>query len=396
MPAPRSFDVSRGSDLNTRRAAEIAVYIHWPYCARICPYCDFNVYKQRRDDSLLAAMISDLTAWREMSGPRKLTSVHFGGGTPSLMPADDIAELISAAGALWELSPDTEIAIEANPGDADKARWSAYRQAGINRLSLGVQSFDDQVLRALGRDHNGAQGKAALALALPIFASVSADIIFGHTGQTLEHLEAEFDELLGLAPPHISAYQLTIEAGTAFAAAQARGERRAVGTDQSASLYEAAAERLGAAGYDGYEVSNYAKPGHLSSHNLAYWQGLDYAGVGPGAHGRLTRGAVRTASVAAAKPQDYVNAVTATGTGIASNEVLTRGARAAEYVMMGLRITDGISCAHYAALSGEDFDADVLTSLIGMGLLAREGDRLYAKAAGRLVLNTVCAKLLGG
>jgi oxygen-independent coproporphyrinogen-3 oxidase len=376
--------------------APLAIYIHWPYCTRICPYCDFNVFKRRKDDALIPAIKADLANWREMSGPREIVSIHFGGGTPSLLPARDIAALIETVGALWGLPKGTEIALEANPGDADSALWQDYIAAGVTRLSLGLQSFDDEILTRLGRDHSGAQGAAALELAMSIFPSVSADMIYGHSGQSRAHLAGELTRLLAISPPHISAYQLTIERGTAFAAAEARGQARAVGPDMSAEFYDLTNTQLGASGYNAYEVSNHAKAGHRSVHNLAYWQGHDYAGVGPGGHGRLTADSgVRRAFIAEKKPQDYIAAVSAKGRGFLESEILCAADRAAEYVLMGLRITEGISRAQYKALAGQDFDPAVLDPLIDMGLLVQKGERISAAPDGRRVLNTLCAKLLG-
>ena len=374
---------------------KLAVYIHWPYCARICPYCDFNVYKQKRDDGLLGAILTDLKSWRMHSGPREIISIHFGGGTPSLMSAYDVNAVIKAVDDLWGVGSDVELAIEANPGDADTARWQGYRAAGINRLSLGVQSFDDEVLKRLGRDHDGAVGQTALNLGMSIFPSVSADIIFGHIGQTVTDLKTELTALLRFEPHHISAYQLTIEEGTAFAKAQKRGEARAVDGDASADLYDAACAQLGAAGYDDYEVSNHAKAGHRSKHNLAYWQGHDYAGAGPGAHGRLTLEGVRHATVAAMRPNDYSARVSGTGSGLEVNEPLSPQDHASEYLMMGLRIKDGISLKRYAQYAGDDLESSRISALEHMDLIRREGDRLFATQSGRLVLNTVSSKLLG-
>ncbi len=379
----------------SKNHAPLAVYIHWPYCARICPYCDFNVYKQKQDDDLLGAILADLKHWRTRSGPREIVSIHFGGGTPSLLSGEEVAQFIRSVDALWGVRHDTEIAIEANPTDLDVTRWQAYRAAGINRLSLGVQSFDDTVLARLGRDHNGAAAKQALETGLRIFPSVSADMIFGHTGQTVAHLDAELDTLLPFAPPHISAYQLTIEEGTAFAKAESRGEARAVDADISADLYEHVCARLSDAGYDAYEVSNHAKDGHRSRHNLAYWQGLDYVGVGPGAHGRLTEDGVRYATLAALTPRDYSARVNDTGSGLTDNTPLSREDRASEYLMMGLRISEGISLKTYANYAGDALPQTRIGELEAMGLVALTGDRLSTTQAGRMVLNSVSGKLLG-
>ncbi|MGB6319338.1 MAG: radical SAM family heme chaperone HemW, partial [Litorimonas sp.] len=267
----------------------LALYLHWPYCARICPYCDFNVHLDRRAgeaDSLVEAMVADLAHWRAWTGPRHVASVHFGGGTPSLLTKAQLSTFCAAIDRLWGVE-DAEIALEANPNDVTDARLEAWRAAGLSRLSLGVQSFDDAVLSRLGRDHDGAQAKSAVARSVATFRSVSADLIFGVAGEGVDRLSHDLDMLLALGVPHISTYQLTVEPGTAFARAEARGQSRAVDEDRSADAFEAIRARLSAEGYRHYEVSNFARPGHESAHNLAYWRGRDYVGVGPGAHGRL-------------------------------------------------------------------------------------------------------------
>ena len=372
----------------------LAIYIHWPYCARICPYCDFNVYKQRDDAGLTPSILSDLKGWRDWSGARRVSSIHFGGGTPSLMSADDITQIIAQIKSLWDLDASCEIAIEANPHDADEAKWNAYRKAGINRLSLGVQSFHDPALKLLGRDHDAAQAKAALALAVDNFPSVSLDLIFGWTGQSEALLQADLDVALESGAQHISTYQLTIEEGTAFAKAEARGDMKAVDGDRSADFYDLVRARLMADGFDHYEVSNFAKPNHRSQHNLAYWRGEDYVGVGPGAHGRLTVDGKRYATIAAMRPKDYQEKVAASGLGVAEKEALSRTAWAEEYLLMGLRIEEGVSLARYEEIAGAGLPHDVIEELVGDGLLRCEGDRIMATARGRLLLNAVTEKLL--
>ena len=395
--------------MNSCGVKPLAIYVHWPYCARICPYCDFNVYKNRDADpekaALVAAIIDDLSDWRRRSGERHIRSVHFGGGTPSLMQAGQIGDILAAIDRLWGLPETAEIALEANPTDAARAQWEDFAAAGINRLSLGIQSFDDNVLTQLGRDHDGAMGDRAAQTALGIFRSVSLDMIFGHTGQTLAEWDADISRAIALDPHHISAYQLTIEDGTAFAKAQARGDIKAVNDDASHDLYTLGNQRLADAAYSHYEVSNHAKRGHESAHNLAYWQGLDYVGVGPGAHGRLTEGrltegrltesAVKYATIAARRPADYITAVKGNGTGAAQREALSPSAWGDEYIMMGLRISDGISLSHYADITGSALPDDVIAQMVQHGLLSQNGDRLWATQTGRSVLNTVSAKLLG-
>ncbi len=371
----------------------LAVYIHWPYCARICPYCDFNVYKRRDDDALLPAILKDLTYWRELSGPREIYSIHFGGGTPSLMTPAQIGAVVEQVDNLWGIDK-VEIALEANPHELSEADWLGYKAAGLTRMSLGVQSFNDDALKLLGRDHDGETARKELSLAMEIFPSVSADLIFGWAGQTMEQLNADLAGLLAAGVPHLSTYQLTIEDGTAFAKAERRGESRAVDANISADFYDAVRQRLGEADFDHYEVSNFAKPGHRSQHNLAYWRGVDYVGVGPGAHGRVTKGGVRTATIAHLSPRTYTEATSKTQTGIDISETLSREDWAAEYLLMGLRIEEGISLARYAELAGRDLNAVALNFLMQDGLLSRDGDRLRATAEGRLVLNSVTEKLL--
>ena len=372
----------------------LAVYIHWPYCARICPYCDFNVYKQKSDAGLTPSILSDLKGWRDWSGPREVSSIHFGGGTPSLMSAEDVRKTISQIKNLWGLSETCEIAIEANPHDAGEAKWRAYREAGINRLSLGVQSFHDPALKLLGRDHDAAQARRALELATEIFPSVSLDIIFGWAGQSEALLNADLDIALSSGAQHISTYQLTIEDGTAFARAEARGDIKAVDSDESADFYDLVRDRLITESFDHYEVSNFAKPNHRSKHNLAYWQGRDYVGVGPGAHGRLTLEGTRYATIAEMQPKEYRDKVAVSGLGIAEKEVLSRTAWAEEYLLMGLRIEAGISLARFEEISGEGVAIQAIKHLTDDGLIIQTGDTLKTTLQGRLLLNAVTEKLL--
>lgn len=372
---------------------QLAVYIHWPYCARICPYCDFNVYKRRDDAVLLPAILEDLTHWRDLSGPREVTSIHFGGGTPSLMSPSQVKGVIEQVDKLWGLD-DIEIALEANPHEMNAEDWRGYRAAGLNRLSLGVQSFHDGALKRLGRDHDGATARAALDLAMDIFPSVSADLIFGWAGQTLELLNDDISILLKAGLPHLSTYQLTIEDGTAFAKAEERGSTRAVGPDVSADLYDHLRTQLIRSGFDHYEVSNFARRGHQSEHNLAYWTARDYVGVGPGAHGRITREGVRHATIAQLTPGAYVKSVKDTGSGIDSQDALSGEDWAAEYLLMGLRIDTGISLSQFSHLAGYALNAKEIGFLAADGWLVQDGDRLYATPEGRIVLNAVTERLL--
>lgn len=374
----------------------LAVYIHWPYCARICPYCDFNVYKNAPDAALINAILDDLTVWREWSGPRHIISVHFGGGTPSLLSGRDIARLLKKIDQLWGLPKTAEIGLEMNPNNAAINKLDNFKAAGVNRLSLGLQSFNDKALQLLGRDHDGAGARQALKAGISRFSSVSADLIFGWSGQTEDLLQADLSALLDLGPAHISAYQLTIEAGTAFARAEARGDMRALDNDQSADFYGLVCRQLAAAGFEHYEVSNFAKTGHRSRHNLAYWQGHDYAGVGPGAHGRLTENEVRYACEAALRPDEYKAKLKNEGSALSVKDALSPLEWRDEYVLMGLRIAQGISLQRLEQIYPA---ADIMRRaalLIEGGLMDIKQDRLRVTPQGRPVLNYLTEKLLAG
>lgn len=373
----------------------LAVYIHWPYCSRICPYCDFNVYKQRDDTALVGAILADLKYWRDWSGPRTVTSVHFGGGTPSLMTPHQISDILKVIRDLWTVDNKVEIAIEANPNDADKDRWLALSGAGINRMSLGVQSFHNPALKLLGRYHDKESARSATDLAVSIFPSVSMDLIFGWAGQTPDQWQSDLDIALESQVTHLSAYQLTIEQGTAFAKAAERGEIKRVNDDLSADLYARATTSMTKAGFDHYEVSNFARPRHKSRHNLTYWQGGDYAGIGPGAHGRLTRNERRYATIASARPAHYVQRVNETNCGICETETLSSQDWGNEYVLMGLRISSGISLSRYHRITGQNLDEQPMSELIDNGLVQRHGDSLWATPKGCTLLDYVTQTLLG-
>ena len=379
-----------------RAEGPLAVYLHWPYCARICPYCDFNVFRDRRAGEgarLADAMVADLAHWRELTGAREVGSVHFGGGTPSLLTRAQLDSLLGAVDRLWGLPGGAEVALEANPNDITEARLADWSGAGINRLSIGVQSFDDPVLARLGRDHDGASARAAMRAAISRIPSVSTDLIFGVAGEAGDRLARDLDALLEAGVSHISTYQLTIEPGTAFARAEARGADLAADEEASASDFETIDARLTAAGFEHYEVSNFARPGHRSRHNLSYWRGHDYVGVGPGAHGRLWQGGVRVATEAARRPADYIARVAETGTAIAESDRLSPDEAAEEYVMMGLRTVEGISLSRLAAVGGRA--RDLPSYLFEDGLL-EEGPHQTAKATprGRLVLDAVTRAVL--
>jgi oxygen-independent coproporphyrinogen-3 oxidase len=382
----------------TDLAAPLAVYVHWPYCARICPYCDFNVVRDRgqaEQAALARAIVSDLEGQAALTGPRGLGSVFFGGGTPSLMDPAWVAEILAAARRLWPGDEPVEVTLEANPTDAEAGRFAAFAAAGVGRLSLGVQALDDAALAALGRNHGAAEARRAAGLAARLFPRLSIDLIYARPGQTPAAWSEELRTAVALGAEHVSPYQLTIEPGTAFARAAARGELVPPDEDTAAALFETTQAVLSAAGFDAYEVSNHARgEAARSRHNLAYWRGWDYVGAGPGAHGRLTLAGARISTTAARRPADYIAAVERTGVGFADREALSPRDAALERLLMGLRTREGVPFADLAPLALTADDGR-LPDLVQAGLIAAGGDRLIATVDGRRVLNRLIEALAG-
>jgi putative oxygen-independent coproporphyrinogen III oxidase len=376
-------------------ARQLGIYVHWPYCAAICPYCDFNVYKARgRDTSpLVKAILSDLAQWRDQTGPRAVTSIFFGGGTPSLMDPRDVSAMIEACVILWGLDDNVEIALEANPTDAEAAKFADLRTAGIERLSLGVQALDDASLRALGRFHSAHEARKAAHLARSLFPRLSIDLIYARPNQSLGDWEAEIAQALTLEADHISPYQLTIEAGTAFERAVTRGKMIMPDADMGADFFALTQERLEAAGFEAYEVSNHAKSrASRSRHNLVYWTSQDWIGVGPGAHGRVGWGQTRRATKAALRPDAYITSLDTQGHALIEDEVLSLDGMRDEFWLMGLRMQDGVELAH---APGDPLDQRQLNHMEEAGLVWRTAERLGLTPNGRIVGNTLIGKLLG-
>ena len=375
--------------------APIAVYLHWPYCARICPYCDFNVYRDRgraeEQARLVEAMLADLSAQAEQVGPRRLASIFFGGGTPSLMEPAAAARLIAAAHSLFPTTDLVEVTLEANPTDAETARYQAFAEAGINRLSLGVQSLDDEALRFLGRDHSAAEARRAVAAAQSAFGRVSIDLIYARPGQTAAAWRAELAEALALGPEHVSPYQRTIEPGTAFGRAEARGHLIPPDEDAQVDLYDLTQDLLSQAGFDAYEVSNHAlSPAAFSTHNLHVWRGHEYVGVGPGAHGRLHLASARTSTIGHRAIADYIGAVSEFGVGWTEAQALAPIEADEERLLLGLRTNEGVRLSDLDALDL----SERLDDLIADGFLQILADRLSATTKGRKVLDGVLRALL--
>ena len=374
----------------------LALYVHWPYCARVCPYCDFNVVRDRgqaEQAALIDAIVRDLEGQAALTGERRLVSIFLGGGTPSLMLPEWAARITETARRLWRPAERVEITLEANPTDAEAGRFAAFAEAGVNRLSLGVQSFDDITLRFLGRNHDAGEARRAASLARERFDQVSLDLIYALPGQTPAAWSAQIDAALAFAPDHVSPYQLTIEPGTAFGRAARRGSLVPPSADTGADLYEITQARLGDAGFDAYEVSNHARSAEARSrHNLAYWRGEDYVGAGPGAHGRITVAGARTATEAARGVKAYIETVKATGVGFASRETLSPREAALERLLMGLRTHEGVCWRDLAPL-GLTRASAATASLAHLGLIDAGETRLRATAAGRPLLDRVIAEL---
>ncbi len=375
----------------------MALYVHWPYCARICPYCDFNVVRDRgkveEQAALVAAILADMEAQGLLTGPRRLASIFFGGGTPSLMASEAVAAVIDRARTLFPPRGPIEITLEANPTDAEAARFAALSDAGINRLSMGVQALDDAALAFLGRNHSADEARRAVAVAARAFTRLSIDLIYARPDQTVDGWRAELTGAIDMGFEHVSPYQLTIEPTTAFGRAVARGAWTPPDEDLSAALYETTQTVLEAAGFDAYEVSNHARgEAARSAHNLHVWRGGDYLGLGPGAHGRLTLGGARTATVAHRGIGDYVAGVNA-GTPWREREAQSARDAAEEKVLLGLRTVEGVALADLAVL-GRGMETGPLAGLVGDGFLAAEAGRIRATAAGRPVLDGVLRALL--
>jgi oxygen-independent coproporphyrinogen-3 oxidase len=377
------------------RAGGFGVYVHWPFCAAKCPYCDFNSHVRAGVDQerWRRALVEEVRRAAAETPGRTVDTVFFGGGTPSLMPPETVAAVLDAARGGWGLRPGAEVTLEANPTSAEAGRFRGYAAAGVTRLSLGVQSLRDRDLRALGRLHSAAEARAAFDLAREAFGQVSFDLIYARPGQDVAAWRAELGEALGMAVDHLSLYQLTIEPGTRFGELAARGRMRGLPGDAlAADLYRLTQEMAAAAGLPAYEVSNHARPGAEARHNLVYWRCGDFAGVGPGAHGRLTIDGRRWATEAVAAPEAWLAAA---ARGAAARRVETPPAeQAVELMMMGLRLREGVDLERYGALAGAPPPTGRLDELEALGLARRAGSRLAATEAGRAVLDAVLARLL--
>ena len=373
------------------------IYVHWPFCAAKCPYCDFNshVSDKIEEKQWITSYLKEFDRLFQTIGSRPLKSVFFGGGTPSLLSPDLVDQVLSKVFALWPRSNNLEVSLEANPTSVEAGRFNGYQQAGVNRISLGVQALNGADLKRLGRLHSVKEAHLAFDISRNTFDRVSFDLIYARQNQTLSDWRSELQQALSMAVDHVSLYQLTIEQGTAF------GDRYAIGKlpglpneDLGADLFEATQDICSKFGFPAYEISNHAKTGAECQHNMVYWRYGDYAGIGPGAHGRLTINGHRHATAAFRNPTDWLEAVRQ-GCGDSINEPLLAKDQAAEYLVMGLRINDGIDRERYKSLCGRDLDPDKIADLFDQGLILDSNNIISASQRGRQVLNHIIRELAG-
>lgn len=374
------------------------IYVHWPFCTSKCPYCDFNSHVAAEIDEFrwIRAYLSEIDRYADLLPGRVLSSIYFGGGTPSLMAPETVEAVIARIRELWPMANDAEITLEANPGSVEAGRFRGYRAAGVNRVSLGVQALNDADLKRLGRLHTVGEALQAFDIARDCFERVSFDLIYARQDQQLADWQAELRRALSFAVDHLSLYQLTIEQGTAFGDRYNAGRLKGLPDDDTgAEMYEATQDLCDTAGFEAYEVSNHAKPGAESRHNLLYWRYGDYVGIGPGAHGRITVNSTRYATEMPLAPNAWLSAAEA-GNGESLRRALGGQEQAEEYLMMGLRISQGIDMKRYHRLSGSRLDEDKLASLTDLGMVAVDRNMLRVTARGRLVLNAVIRDLFAG
>jgi putative oxygen-independent coproporphyrinogen III oxidase len=373
------------------------VYIHWPFCAAKCPYCDFNSHVRTAidEDGWVDAIVSELE-WiaKNQTNRPVVETVFFGGGTPSLMSGKSVGRVLQQIAALWPIANDPEITLEANPASAEAARFADYRAAGVNRVSLGIQALNDADLKKLGRLHDVAEAKAALTMAMGVFDRVSLDLIYARPDQSDAAWRAELKEALAFGTDHLSLYQLTIEPETPYALLHRNGQLQIPGEDLAAGLYETTQELTQSAGLPAYEISNHARPGAESRHNLIYWRYGDYAGAGPGAHGRLDLNGRRTATAAIKLPERWCDTVAKNGHGFIEVTPIADGEAAREHLLMNLRLAEGLDLAAYEKRWGVGLDGAKIAGLVQQGFLTREDGRLTTTPSGRLLLNRVIEELL--
>lgn len=380
------------------QAGGFGLYIHWPFCQSKCPYCDFNSHVAASIDQRRwrDAYLKNIRQWASETKGRVLETVFFGGGTPSLMDPEVVADILDTVRTSWPMVNNPEITLEANPTSVEAGRFAGYREAGVNRVSMGVQSLRDADLRRLGRLHSADEAKEAFDIARNLFDRVSFDLIYARQSQTLADWRAELTEALSMAVDHLSLYQLTIEDGTAFADRFSRGGLKDLPDEEvQADMYSLTQEVCAAHGMPGYEISNHAKPDAESRHNMIYWRMGDYIGIGPGAHGRLTSSGRRWATVEPKAPELWVNAVEKDEAERTIREEISLSEQALEYLLMSLRLAEGTEISRYERLAGEPLSPDRIDRLMELGLISIFDGRLITSVAGRAVLNSILRELVG-
>jgi len=378
-------------------AEAFGVYLHWPFCLSKCPYCDFNSHVRHAaidETRYLRAFETEIAATAERAPGRTVTSIFLGGGTPSLMQPETVGALLNAIGKHWTVVRDVEVTLEANPTSVEATRFRGYRAAGVNRVSLGVQALDDASLKELGRLHTAREALEAVAIARQNFERYSFDLIYARPRQTPQEWRAELKRAISEAAEHLSLYQLTIEPDTPFSTLHKTGKLITPDEDTARELFDLTQEICSAAGLPAYEVSNHARPGSECRHNLVYWRGQEYAGIGPGAHGRLDIDGRRHATMAEKRPEAWLTRVEATGHGLVTDDILLPEERADEFLLMGLRLAEGIDPARYTALSGRTLDPARIETLTSHGFVARDpAGSLRVTPAGFPILDAVVADL---
>ena len=377
-------------------SSEFGIYVHWPFCKAKCPYCDFNSYVRHHlidAMSYARSLAAELQWFAEQTPGRAVSSIFFGGGTPSLMPPQAVAHILDKIASLWAVSESVETTLEANPTSIEAENFRGYRAAGVNRVSVGVQALNDTDLKALGRQHTAEEALAAFRLAAKIFPRVSFDLIYARPSQTTHQWRAELTQALGEQQGHMSLYQLTIEPGTAYFDLHARGSLVVPPEDCATDLYDLTQELTAKAGLAAYEVSNHAALSQESRHNTLYWRYGEYAGVGPGAHSRLAAGENRRALMAEKHPEAWAALVAEKGTGVTEDSLVVPAEQASEYLLMGLRMWDGIDLDRYERLAGRAMDPNKIAGLKSLGLIKRQGANLRATPEGRRLLNALITEL---
>jgi len=383
--------------LSAAEGTPFGVYIHWPFCLSKCPYCDFNSHVRQAgidEPRYVQAFTAEIAATAARVPGRTVSTMFFGGGTPSLMRPQTVGAILDAIGRHWTIAPDVEITLEANPTSVEASRFRGYRAAGVNRVSLGVQSLDDTILKQLGRLHTAREALDAVAVARAHFPRFSFDLIYARPGQTVAAWRAELAQALAEAGEHLSLYQLTIEPDTPFAALHAVGKLTLPDDDLGRDLYDLTLDQCAAAGLPAYEVSNHARPGAECRHNLVYWHYGEYAGIGPGAHGRLVVDGTRRATATEKRPEAWLMRVESLGHGVTVDDALSRDEQADEFLLMGLRLAEGIHPRRYAELAGRPLDLERIAALVGHGFVETTADgRLRVTRSGFPVLDAVVADL---